>query len=114
MKVTIWHNPRCSKSRETLKLLQDQGVNPVVRLYLETPPSGAEIADTAKMLGVEMIAMMRSGEKLFKELGLKKTDAPEVLLDAMQHHPILIERPIVLSAKGARIGRPPEKVFEIL
>ncbi|MEM7472675.1 MAG: arsenate reductase (glutaredoxin) [Pseudomonadota bacterium] len=110
MAVEIWHNPRCTKSRQTLSLLDD----PKVRLYLQDAPSRAEIEETLKLLEIEPIALMRTGEKLFKELGLSKTDAPEKLTAAMAAHPILIERPIVFANGKAAIGRPPEAVLSIL
>ncbi len=106
----IWHNPRCSKSRQTLALLEA----PEIRLYLVDPPSEAEIRETLAMLALEPVALMRTGEKLFKELGLRKSDPPDALIAAMAVNPILIERPIVFANGKARIGRPPEAVLDIL
>ena len=108
--AVIWHNPRCSKSRQTLALLEE----PDVRLYLTDPPSEAEIREVLSLLGIEAAALMRTGEKVFKELGLSKSDAPDALIAAMAANPILIERPIVFANGKARIGRPPEAVLEIL
>ena len=110
MGVTIWHNPRCSKSRQTLALLKD----PDIRLYLVDPPSETELADALALLGLKPIGLMRTAEKLFKELGLKKDDDDRVLLAAMVENPILIERPIVFANGKAALGRPPDAVLEIL
>jgi len=114
MSITIWHNPRCSKSRQTLALLTDNGHQPVIVKYLETPPTASEIKAVLAALNIPAIKLMRTGEKLFKELGLSK-DAPDAdLIDAMAENPILIERPIVLTSARAAIGRPPEAVLDIL
>lgn len=113
--VTIWHNPRCSKSRAALEILQAAGVTPAVRLYLEAPPRPAELAEVVRLLGGSARSCLRTGEAPYKELGLsdaKKSDAE--LIDAMAEHPILIERPIVIAGDKAVIGRPPERVREIL
>ena len=119
MSVKIYHNPRCSKSRQTLALLEEKGVSPEVVLYLEAPPSAKELKDILTALGKSPRDVMRKGEAAYKELGLadlSKTDA--ALIKAMTDNPILIERPIVVSSKRgaptARIGRPPESVLEIL
>lgn len=111
--LTIWHNPRCTKSRQTLALLQDKGLQPSVRLYLADAPSEAEVIAVRNALGVAADAMMRKGEKLFKELGLGTASEVE-LIDAMVANPILIERPIVISEGRAAIGRPPEAVLDIV
>lgn len=108
--AVIWHNPRCSKSRQTLALLE----TPEIRLYLVDPPSETEIRKTLAMLALEPIALMRTSEKMFKELGLSKSDPPDALIAAMTSTPILIERPIVFANGTARIGRPPEAVLDIL
>lgn len=108
----IWHNPRCTKSRQTLALIED--CNPMVVKYLETRPSKSEIHDTLKLLDIPAIKIMRTGEKTFKELGLSKTDTEETLITAMAQNPILIERPIVFANGKAAIGRPPENVLTIL
>ncbi len=110
MAVEIWHNPRCTKSRQTLALL----TAPTVRLYLKDAPTVAEIKAALDTLGVPAIAMMRTGEAVFKDLGLSKTDDADKLIAAMAAHPILIERPIVFANGKAAIGRPPEAVLEIL
>ena len=114
MNVTIWHNPRCSKSRTTLALLQERGVNPMVRLYREDAPSEAEVRDTLVMLGVSASELVRRGEAVFKELGLSKESSEDELIEAMAAHPILIERPVVISGRKAALGRPPEGVLEIV
>lgn len=113
MAVTIWHNPRCSKSRETLQLLRDRGVEPVVRLYLQNPPSAGEIAKALKQLDIGAEGLVRRGEKAFGELGLAGRPDGE-LIAAMVKHPVLIERPVVFGPKGAAIGRPPENVLKVL
>ena len=114
MSVEIWHNPRCSKSRATLALLEEQGVGPVVRLYREDAPSEAEIREALEMLGLSALALVRTGEAVFKELGLSKDSSEDALIAAMAAHPILIERPVVISGDKAALGRPPESVLEIL
>lgn len=114
MAVTeIWHNPRCSKSRQTLALLEDRGISPQVRFYLDDAPDVAGLRDVAARLGKRAIEMMRTKEALFKELGLAKTDSDDRLFAAMAAHPKLIERPIVLHEGKAAIGRPPESVLDI-
>ncbi|MFK7938853.1 MAG: arsenate reductase (glutaredoxin) [Roseovarius sp.] len=112
--ITIWHNPRCSKSRQTLDLLKREGHNPVVRLYLDNPPSETELRAAQSALGLPAISMMRTGEAAFKEQGLAKTDAETTLISAMATTPKLIERPVVFCGARARIGRPPEAVMDIL
>lgn len=114
MKATIWHNPRCSKSRETLAILEAApGVEVEVVNYLETPPSRAELSRLYQRAGMTPRDGLRAGEQAAKDLGLAK--APDdAILDAMARHPILIERPLVETEKGVRLGRPPEKVREIL
>lgn len=112
--VTIWHNPRCSKSRQTLARLRDAGVEPQVRLYLADPPDGAEIAAARDALGRPLIEMLRKGEAAFRAAGLSATSPEPVLLAAMAAHPILIERPIVFRGDRAVIGRPPEAVDALI
>ena len=118
MAIKIYHNPRCSKSRQTLALLEEQKIDPEVILYLETPPSAAAIKDLVTALSISPRALMRKGETIYKELNLAAEEAPQALIEAMSAHPILIERPIVINDKrkapNARIGRPPEAVLEIL
>lgn len=114
MSVTIWHNPRCSKSRQTLALLEDRALAPTIRLYLQDPPTADEIRTALRALNRPASALVRSGETIFKELGLSKTSAEDDLIDAMAMHPVLIERPVVFAGGKARIGRPPEDVLELL
>ena len=111
--MTLWHNPRCSKSRAALALLQENGHQPAVRHYLKDTPSEAEIIAVRNALGVTADEMMRKGEKLFKELGLSTATEAE-LINAMVTHPILIERAILLNNGKAAIGRPPETVLTIV
>lgn len=115
-KVTIYHNPRCSKSRETLALLKDKGVEPEVVLYLDTPPDADTLKQLLKQLGFSSARqLMRHKEDLYRELNLDDPALTEdQLIPAMIDNPRLIERPIVVNEKGARIGRPPEAVLEIL
>lgn len=111
--IEYWHNPRCSKSRAGLALLQERGATITVRKYLEDAPSLEELKAAQAALGLRAVEMMRTGEKVFKELELSKTDADEVLLAAMAAHPILIERPIALCNGKAAIGRPPEALLDL-
>ncbi|MCP4818796.1 MAG: arsenate reductase (glutaredoxin) [Shimia sp.] len=111
--ITIWHNPRCSKSRQTLALIEDKG-DITIRRYLEDAPTVSEIEAVQAKLGVKTIDMMRPKEARFKELGLSKTDDDNALRAAMAENPILIERPIVIKGAAAAIGRPPEAVLDIL
>jgi arsenate reductase len=114
--VQIYHNPRCSKSRETLALLKDNDVEPDVVLYLDTPPDAATLKNLLKMLGMTSArGLMRQKEDLYKELNLADSALSEnALIEAMIAHPKLIERPIVVKNGQARIGRPPEQVLEII
>jgi len=115
MTVTIYHNPRCSKSRQTLALLEERGIAPAVVRYLETPPDAAEIRRIVELLGLDSArSLMRTGEARYKELGLKDETDEAALIRAMAENPILIERPIVLANGKAQIGRPPEAVLEIV
>jgi len=114
MSLVIWHNPRCSKSRQTLALLQDAGHEPALRLYLNDPPTLEEIQAVWRMLGPRSNALVRQKEALFKELGLSPTDSPEQLMQAMAAHPQLIERPVVIHDDRAALGRPPEDVLKIV
>ncbi|MEO9131936.1 MAG: arsenate reductase family protein [Sphingomonas sp.] len=112
MKATIWHNPRCSKSRETLAILQGTpGLEVEVIEYLKAPPTRARLAALYERAGMTPRAGLRMAEDAAR--GLKYADA-ETILDAMIADPILIERPLVETEKGVRLGRPPEKVREIL
>ena len=114
MSTTIWHNPRCSKSRETLALLEEEGEQPAIRKYLEDAPSAEEIRKILALLGIEPRALMRTKEALYKELGLADVSDNEALIKAMADNPKLIERPVVIKNGKARLGRPPESVLEIL
>ena len=112
--ATIYHNPRCSKSRQTLELLQNRDIEPEVVLYLETVPGAETIAELLKKLGISARQLLRKGEQAYKELNLANPDlSEEQLIAAMVENPKLIERPIVVNGERARIGRPPEQVLEI-
>ncbi|MBL1406702.1 MAG: arsenate reductase (glutaredoxin) [Rhizobiales bacterium] len=114
MSITIWHNPRCSKSRQTLELLTIQGIKPQIVEYLKQAPSLEDIKSVLDKLGLEPRAIMRKGEAVYKELNLKEVTDDKALIQAMFEHPILIERPIVITDTHAAIGRPPESVLDIL
>ncbi|MCU7853202.1 MAG: arsenate reductase (glutaredoxin) [Candidatus Thiodiazotropha sp. (ex Monitilora ramsayi)] len=115
MSVEIYHNPRCSKSRATLQLLQDQGVEPEIVEYLNTPPDKATLKRILDMLGLQPRDLIRTKEKAYKENGLDDSSLTrDQLIDGMIANPILIERPIVIKDGKAAIGRPPEKILEIL
>ena len=112
MKATIWHNPRCSKSRETLAILNDTpGVEVEIVDYLKHPPTREKLAALYASAGLTPREGLRTGEDAAKPL---KDASDDAILDAMIAHPILIERPLVETGKGVRLGRPPEKVREIL
>ncbi|WP_417775763.1 arsenate reductase (glutaredoxin) [Stutzerimonas xanthomarina] len=113
--LILYHNPRCSKSRNALELLEQRGLSPSVVCYLETPPSADELKQILARLGISPRQLLRSGEEDYKTLNLADpalTD--EQIIDAMVAHPKLIERPILVAGDVAVIGRPPEKVLEIL
>ncbi len=113
--IRIYHNPRCSKSRETLALLQEQGIEPTVVEYLKDTPTANELAELLQKLGVQARQLMRSKEDEYKTLGLDNPELSEdQLINAMVEHPKLIERPIVVAGNQARIGRPPHLVLEII
>ena len=115
MTVVIWHNPRCSKSRQTLELLRQKGIDPDVREYLRQPPSKAEVEKLIALLGGEARELIRDGEAEFKKLGKKKADLSNSdIARAIAEHPILLQRPIVVSGARAAIGRPPEAVLALL
>jgi arsenate reductase len=115
MSVTIYHNPRCSKSRAALKLLQERGIAPEIIEYLKTPPSRKRLGEILDMLGMEPRALMRKGEAPYKARGLDDASlGRDALIAAMVEDPILIERPIVVSGGKAALGRPPERVLDIV
>ncbi|MDF2583659.1 MAG: hypothetical protein K0R33_2302 [Mycobacterium sp.] len=109
----IYHNPKCSTSRKTLDLLRENGIEPEIVLYLKTPPTRAELVTMITDAGIGVRAAVRKRESLYGELGLADASDDE-LLDAMVEHPILIERPFVVTDKGTRLARPIDKVHEIL
>ncbi|VXC83825.1 arsenate reductase (glutaredoxin) [Pseudomonas sp. 9Ag] len=113
--LILYHNPRCSKSRNALELLEQRGLTPSVIRYLETPPSADELRQILARLGISPRQLLRSGEEEYKTLNLTDpTLTDEQIIDAMVAHPKLIERPILVVGDAAVIGRPPEKVLEIL
>jgi len=113
--IKIYHNPKCSNSRQALALLREHGHEPEVILYLDTPPTRQELQDIIQATGVSARALMRSKEAIYGELGLGNSDHTEdVWIDAMLAHPVLMNRPIVVTPKGTRLCRPPELVLEIL
>jgi len=115
MAVTIYHNPRCSKSRTTLALLEDRGIEPVIVEYLNTPPDATTLTGILNQLSISAGELMRRGEAEYKAAKIELADMDEAAQVAwMCDNPRVIERPIVISDKGARIGRPPESVLEIL
>jgi len=115
MTVRIYHNPKCSKSREALALIRAKGEEPEIIEYLKTPPTEAELKDLLKRMKVQPRDLLRTKEIPYKELGLgDKTKSDDDIIAAMIAHPILIERPIVVTKKGVRLGRPPENVNDIL
>ena len=115
MSVKIYHNPRCGKSRQTLQLLKDKGIEPEVIEYLKTSPSAEELADILEKLGMEPRDLMRKQETEYKANGLDNSALDkQSLINSMVNHPILIERPIVVANGKAAVGRPPENVLGIL
>ena len=114
MNDVFLHNPRCSKSRAALDLVQESGVDLPVRNYLQLPPTVDELREIVRLLGVRPIDIVRRGEEPYATLGLSKDTPDEEVLRAMAEHPILIERPIVVRGGRAVVGRPTEKVREIL
>ena len=115
MSVTIYHNPRCSKSRQTLNLLQERGIQPTIIEYLETPPSAKKLGEILVMPGLRPRELMRNKEDVYAASSLDNPNlSDDDLIEAMIKHPILIERPIILANDKATIGRPPEQVFEII
>jgi len=115
MTVTIWHNPRCTKSRQTLELLHKKGVTPTIREYLKEPPGKAEVEKLIDIVGGDPGELIRDGEAEFKSLKKKKADLSKAeIAQAIAKHPILLQRPIVVAGKKAAIGRPPEAVLPLL
>ncbi len=115
MSVTIYHNPRCSKSRQTLQLLRDRGIEPRIIEYLKTPPDAKTLDGFLGTLAMEPRALMRRKEAPYKELNLADESLSRAaLIAAMVENPILIERPIVVNGEKVALGRPPESVLEIL
>lgn len=113
--VTIYHNPRCSKSRQTLALLEDRGIQPKIVLYLENTPNQKQLKSLLAQLGISARELLRSGEQEYKDHNLKDPTLSESeLIAAMVKYPKLIERPIVVANNKAALGRPPEQVLEIL
>ena len=111
---TIYHNPRCSKSRNTLALLQENGIEPDVVLYLESAPTASDIHALLQKLGIAAAGLVRKGEAEYKEAGLSADSSEDALVAAMAAHPKLIERPIVVRGDRAVLGRPPENVLDLL
>ncbi len=115
MSITLYHNPRCSKSRQTLELLTQKGVEPEIIEYLQTPPDAQQLEQILTMLGLEPRQLMRTGEAEYKDNNLADPALSRAqLIQAMVDHPRLIQRPIVLHNSKAALGRPPESVLEIL
>ena len=112
--VTIWHNPRCSKSRNAATLLEEKGIDAEVVKYLDTPPTKEELTEVLKMLGITVRDLMRTKEAIYKELNLKEETDEDKLIEAMVQNPKLIERPIVIKEGKAAIGRPIENIIDLL
>ena len=113
MAITIYHNPRCRKSRETLQLLESKNIHPEIILYLKDVPTKSELKRVIKLLGLKPEALLRKGEKIYKEEYKGKELSDDEWIDAMIENPSLIERPIVIHNDKARLGRPPENVLEL-
>lgn len=112
--VRIYHNPRCSKSREALALLRERGIEPQIVEYLTHPPSAAQLEALIAKLGMKPEALVRKGEAIYKEKFAGKSLSDAEWLEALATHPILIERPIAIKDSRAVVGRPPERVLELL
>ena len=111
----LYHNPRCSKSRGALELLQERGIEPQVVRYLDTPPDAATLRPLVRKLGIRPRELLRTGEEEYRSLGLAdESVGDDAIIEAMAAHPRLIERPILVAGDRATVGRPPEKVLEIL
>lgn len=111
--TTIYHNPRCSKSRQTLALLEEKNLHPEIRLYLKEPPSIEEITTLLTQLAITPLELMRTKESIYKALNLNKNSSDTDRIKAMHEHPSLIERPIVIHNDKAKLGRPPEQVLDL-
>lgn len=112
--ITIWHNPKCSKSREAMEIVQNSDCSAEVVKYLENAPDAKKIKALLKMLGIKPRELMRTKEDIYKELNLMDEKSDEALIDAMAKHPKLIERPIIIKGDKAIIGRPAERIAEFL
>jgi len=112
--ITIWHNPKCSKSREAMSILEQNNCEALVVKYLETTPSKDEITTALTMLGMNPRELMRTKEDIYKELNLQNEDDYDNLVDAMVENPILIERPVIFKGNQAIIGRPTDKIAKFL
>jgi arsenate reductase len=112
--LTIYHNPKCSKSRETLALLRERGVKPRIIEYLKTSPTAAELRSIVTKLGIRPEELVRKGEETYKSKYAGKSLSDAEWIEAMVEHPILIERPIVVAGRRAALGRPPERVLTII
>jgi len=114
-KPVIYHNPRCSKSRETLQLLNDRGVEPEIIEYLENPPNSQELRRVVELLGVRVRDLVRTTESIYQEVGLDDDNlSDDELIEAICENPALLQRPIVISGNRAVIGRPPSRILEII
>jgi arsenate reductase (glutaredoxin) len=115
MTITIWHNPRCSKSRQTLERLRNRGIEPAIREYLKQPPGKAEVESLMDLVGGDARDLIRDGEPEFKQLGRKKAELSRAeVARAIAAHPVLLQRPIVVAGKRAAIGRPPEAALALV
>ncbi len=114
MSIIVWHNPRCSKSRNGIKYLDEKGIEYEIRRYLDNPPSEDEIKDVLEKLGMSAKELMRTKESIYKELNLKEVNDENKLIEAMAQYPKLIERPIVINGDKAVVARPESKIDEIL
>jgi arsenate reductase len=112
--IEIWHNPRCSKSRQTLEILEKNGIEAEVVKYLETEPTEDELKEVLVKLGMSAKELLRDGEDIYKQLKLNDVEDEGVLIRAMTRFPKLIQRPIVIKGDKAVLGRPPEKVLELI
>src|SRR5690606_8700466 len=115
MKVTLYHNPRCSKSRQALALLKERGIEPEIVEYLRNPPSATRLREILRMLGMRPRDLMRKGEEAYRKRKLDNEKLSDrELVEAMVRDPILIERPIAVAGGRAVVGRPPERILEVI